>query len=91
MAKKKKKRTVTGFCFFRKRVKAFKRANAVRVKKSKNGTVSFTPVQVVKRQRFERPAPGLTYPQALLYGSLAALGLYLLVSQSHSRTWSTTC
>jgi len=57
MAKKKKKRTVTKRVsaaltrFLKKQNPAFKRANAVRVKKSKNGTVSFTPVQVVKRQR----------------------------------------
>jgi hypothetical protein len=50
MAKKKKKRTVTKRVsaaltrFLKKQNPAFKRANAVRVKKSKNGTVSFTPV-----------------------------------------------
>lgn len=56
MAKKKKKKSATKrisaalASFLRKQNPAFKQANAVRVKKSKSGAISFSPVRVLRRR-----------------------------------------
>jgi hypothetical protein len=56
MAKKKKRKASKRISsalssFLKKQNPAFKRANAVRVKKSKSGAITFSPVRVLRRRK----------------------------------------